>query len=157
MKPYSLAREEGDAFWMFDALDTIKAGGDQTGGGFAVVEFLDFEGSSVPLHINDRWDHGFYIIDGQYTFVIGDDVVAATPGTWVFVPRETARAWRCDSPEGRLLNVTAPGGFEGFYREAGKGITDRTQLPARTDPDIELLSGTASLYGITIVGPPPGI
>jgi hypothetical protein len=24
------------------------------------VEFLDFEGSSVPLHVNDRWDSGFY-------------------------------------------------------------------------------------------------
>jgi hypothetical protein len=40
---------------MFDALDTIKAGAERTGGGFSVVEFLDFEGSSVPLHVNNRW------------------------------------------------------------------------------------------------------
>jgi hypothetical protein len=35
-------------------LDTIKADAEGTGGGFTVVEFLDFEGSSVPVHVNDR-------------------------------------------------------------------------------------------------------
>jgi hypothetical protein len=49
-------------------------------GGFTVVEFLDFEGSSVPLHTNDRWDTGFYILDGEYSFVIADETVAASPG-----------------------------------------------------------------------------
>jgi hypothetical protein len=73
MKPYALGSDEGEAIWMFDSLDTIKAGAEQTGGGFAVVEFLDFEGSSVPLHVNDRWDTGFYILDGAYTFAIADD------------------------------------------------------------------------------------
>jgi quercetin dioxygenase-like cupin family protein len=157
IKPYLLAREEGDALWMFDSLDTIKADSEQTGGSFAVVEFLDFEDSSVPLHVNDRWDRGFYILDGEYTFVIGDDAVAAKRGTWIFVPRKTPHAWRCDSPEGRLLNVTAPGGLENFYRQVGEIVTDRTKLPDRTDPDVQALSGTAAQYGITIVGPPPGM
>jgi hypothetical protein len=53
-----LARDEGDAMWMFDSLDVIKADADQTAGGFSVVEFRDFEDSSVPLHVNDRWDTG---------------------------------------------------------------------------------------------------
>jgi hypothetical protein len=57
MKPYVLGREAGEAIWMFDALDTIKADAERTGGGFSVVEFLDFEGSSVPLQVNDRWDN----------------------------------------------------------------------------------------------------
>jgi hypothetical protein len=59
---------------MFDALDTIKAGAERTGGGFSVVEFLDFEGSSVPLHvINNRWDAGFHILGGEYSFVIAGE------------------------------------------------------------------------------------
>jgi quercetin dioxygenase-like cupin family protein len=156
MKPYVLGREEGEAIWMFDALDTIKADAERTGGGFSVVEFLDFEGSSVPLHVNDRWDTGFYTLDGEYSFVIADETVAASPGSWVYVPRGTPHAWRCDSREARLLSVTVPGGFEGFYRQAGESVPDRTRLPARGAPDIEVLSNTAARYGIRIVGPPPG-
>jgi mannose-6-phosphate isomerase-like protein (cupin superfamily) len=157
MKPYSLGHEQGEAIWMFDALDTIKADAGRTGGGFTVFEFLDFEGSSVPLHVNDGWDRGFYILDGEYTFVIADDSLSASPGTWVFVPRKTLHAWRCNSPRGRVLNVTVPGGFEDFYRQAGKAVTDRTQLPPRSEPDVETLVGTAAQYGITIVGPPPSL
>jgi quercetin dioxygenase-like cupin family protein len=156
MKPYSMVREEGDAVWMFDALDTIKADSDQTDGRFSVVEFLDFKGSSVPLHLNERWDRGFYVLDGEYVFVIGDETVPASPGTWVFVPRNTPHAWRCDSAEGRLLNLTVPGGFENFYRQVGENVTDRTQLPPRREPDVEALAKTASQHGVTIVGPPPG-
>jgi mannose-6-phosphate isomerase-like protein (cupin superfamily) len=157
MKPYVLARDEGEAYWMFDALDTIKADSEQTRGGFAVVEFLDFEGSSVPLHVNDRCDHGFYIIEGKYTFVIGDDVLAVESGTWVFVPRKTPRAWRCDSRGGRILNITTPAGYENFYRQVGQSVGDRTKLPERSAPDVEVLSGTAAQHGITILGPPPGM
>jgi mannose-6-phosphate isomerase-like protein (cupin superfamily) len=156
MKPYVLGREEGEAIWMFDALDTIKADAERTGGGLSVVEFLDFEGSSVPLHVNDRWDTGFYILDGEYSFVIAEETVAASFGSWVYVPRGTPHAWRCDSLEARLLNVTVPGGFEDFYRHAGESVPDRTRLPARSEPDVEALSNTAARYGIRILGPPPG-
>jgi quercetin dioxygenase-like cupin family protein len=156
MKPYSLAREEGETIWMFDALDTIKAGADQTGGSLTAVEFLDFEGSSVPLHVNDRWDNGFYVLEGDYTFVLGEESVAASGGAWVFVPRNTAHGWRCDSPRGRVLSITTPGGLEAFYRQVGEPIADRTRLPARTEPDVEALAPAAAQHGIAIVGPPPG-
>jgi quercetin dioxygenase-like cupin family protein len=139
---------------MFDSLDTIKAGAEQTGGGLTVVEFLDFEGSSVPLHVNDRWDSGFYIVDGDYTFVVAEETLAVSAGAWVFVPRDTAHAWRCDSARGRVLHVTTPGGFEAFYRHVGEPVTDRERLPTRTEPDVEALSRAAAQHGIAIVGPP---
>jgi hypothetical protein len=77
-----LGREEGQAIWMLDAQDTIKADAERTGGGFSVVEFLDFEGSSVPLHVNDRWGTGFCVLEGAYSFVIADETVAASVGWW---------------------------------------------------------------------------
>ena len=156
MKPYWLNRDEGPAIWMFDALDTIKADAEQTDGSFTLVEFLDVEGSTVPFHRSERWDRGFYVLEGQYTFYIGDDTVPAAAGAWVFVPRTTPHAWKCDSAAGRLLNLTVPGGFERFYRDVGEAVVDRGKLPSRSEPDITALSATAAKYGITILGPPPG-
>ena len=156
MPPYHLGPGEGDAIWMFDSLDTIKADAARTGGSLSVFEFRDFKGSAVPMHVNDRWDQGFYILEGVYTFVVGDESVEVSGGAWVFVPRGAPLGWRCDSTAGRVLNVTVPGGFEDFYREVGQAIADPTHLPAPTEPDIEGLSTAAARHGITIVGPPPG-
>lgn len=155
MNPYWLCRGEGEQIWMFDALDTIKASTDHTDGSFTLFEFFDFQGSAVPLHLNDRWDRGFYVLQGEYIFVVGDENISASPGAWVFVPRNTLHAWRCESAEGRLLNVTVPGGFERFYREVGEGVIDPTHLPPRREPEIESLSNVAAQHGITITGPPP--
>jgi hypothetical protein len=72
------------------------------------------------------------------------------------VPQGTRHGWRCDSLEAGLLNVTVPGGFEGFYRQAGERVPDRTRLPARSEPGVGALSSTAAGDGIKVVGPPPG-
>jgi hypothetical protein len=101
-------RGEGEVIWMFDSLDTIKAEAKRTGGGFTVVEFLDFEGSSVPLHANDRWDADFYNLDGEYRFVVADETVAASPCTWVYVPRRPRTRGGAVRPGGASSNSSGP-------------------------------------------------
>ena len=155
MKPYSLGPDEGEALWMFDALDTIKADGEQTGGGFSLVEIQDFEGSTVPLHQSEIWERGFYVLEGEYTFFIEDSAFSASPGSWVFVPRNTSHAWRCNSPSGRLLNLTVPAGLENFYRDVGESVATRSNLPPKKEPDVGTLIPAAAKHGIKILGPPP--
>jgi hypothetical protein len=38
MKPYVLGRGEGEAIWMFDSLDTIKADAERTGSDCSVEQ-----------------------------------------------------------------------------------------------------------------------
>jgi quercetin dioxygenase-like cupin family protein len=156
MEPYSLGRDEGEAVWVYDALDTIKADTAQTGGSFSLVEFQDFEGSTVPLNRSDKWDRGFYVLEGEYTFYVGDDPIPASAGAWVFVPRNTALAWRCNTIKGRVLNLTTPAGFEEFYREVGEPVPDRDNPPPKREPDVGALAATAAQHGVEILGPPPG-
>jgi quercetin dioxygenase-like cupin family protein len=154
MKPYWLGRDEGEALWMFDVLDVIKAGANQTGNRFALVETINYQGTGPPLHVLDRFDLGLYVVEGEYTIVVGDDNVSAQAGTWVFVPRRIPHTWRCDSSEGRILVLFAPGDFDGYFREVGEPVPDRSGLPLKWEPDVERLSNVAARYGMTIVGPP---
>jgi hypothetical protein len=85
----------------------------------------------------------------------GEASLTVSPGAWVFVPRDTAHAWRCDSARGRVLAITTPAGLEIFYRQVGEPMTDRERLPTRTEPDVEALSCAAPQHGIAIVVPPP--
>lgn len=67
------------------------------------------------LHVHQHEDDAFYVLDGELTFVLGEDEerVAAPAGTFVLVPPGVAHTFanRTSSPV-RLLNVHAPAGFD---------------------------------------------
>ena len=157
MKAYWLRPEHGDARWMFDSVDTIKADASQTGGAYALVHFREFKGSGPPHHVHSSFDNGLYILDGTFTFSVGENTFTADAGTWVFVPRDVPRTWRCESEEGHMLSFTTPAGFEEFYREVGPALTEADALPARSEIDSEVIVPIASRYGTSIVGPPIGV
>ena len=73
-----------------------------------------------PLHVHDDEDDAFYILDGELTFFLGDEEVAAPAGTFVLVPPGVEHTFenRTDTPV-RLLNVHAPAGFDLRLREGG--------------------------------------
>jgi quercetin dioxygenase-like cupin family protein len=154
MKPYWLGRDEGEALWMGDVLDTIKASADQTGNSFALVETINSQGTGPPLHVHDRFDRGLYVLEGEYTVMVGHDSVLAQVGTWIFVPGKVPHTWRCDSSEGRILSLLLPGNFDGFFREVGEPVPAHSQLPPTREPDVERLTNVAARYGVRILGPP---
>ncbi len=65
-----------------------------------------------PLHHHD-FDEAFYVLDGELTFQLGDEVSTARAGTLVFAPRGSHHtlANPSDGPARDLL-VCTPGGFE---------------------------------------------
>ena len=71
---------EGEAWWWFGALATIKATGEQTGGRYSLVEILAPDGYEGVLHVHHFEDEGFYIPEGKMTFYVGDQTINAQPG-----------------------------------------------------------------------------
>ena len=79
---------EGEAFWFFGGLTTIKSTGGQTAGRVAVTENLAPRGSGSPLHVHHREDEWFYVIEGELTFWVGGEVIPAPAGSFVYGPRD---------------------------------------------------------------------
>src|SRR5439155_9267866 len=62
-----------------------KIDGPQTGGRFSVVHHqLPPRMLAAPLHRHHREDEHSYVLTGTFGALLGDDVVTAEPGTWVF-------------------------------------------------------------------------
>ena len=91
--PYTLGSEEGDAFWFFGGLVTVKASTQQSGGRFALTEQLFPRGMATPLHSQPEDDESFYVLDGEVTFYLEDgQPIPASAGSFVHVPgRSCAR------------------------------------------------------------------
>ena len=94
----------------------VKASGAQTGGAFAVFE--ENEPVDTGMHVHEREDELFYVLDGEHVFTVGDTEHHAGPGDLVFAPRGVPHSQRRVVPRtGRTLVLTSPAGLEGFFRE----------------------------------------
>jgi mannose-6-phosphate isomerase-like protein (cupin superfamily) len=152
--PFVVGPDGGDPRWVTGSLDTIKVTAAQTRGRFGLIESHERKGDAPPLHVHETEDEAYYVIEGQLTFFIGDDVMPARAGTLVFAPRRIPHTYRVDSATSRIIVINAPGGWERFFTEAGESAVGRPNPPDE-DPDFDRLSALAANYGVTILGPPP--
>ncbi|MGH9135367.1 MAG: cupin domain-containing protein [Ilumatobacteraceae bacterium] len=65
----------------------VLASASDTNGVRGAVEVASPRGAVPPLHVHHREDEAIYVLDGEYSVFIGDDVIKASPGAWVWGPR----------------------------------------------------------------------
>ena len=130
---------------------TVRAAAEDTGGTFEVYEIAvpaggvrDVVGEGPPPHVHREHEEAFYILEGEFTFLLGADAAAAPKGTLVVVPRGTRHGFSGKAGS-RALVFAIPGGLAGFFEELGAGLAAghadaemRTALAGRYDsyPDV---------------------
>jgi quercetin dioxygenase-like cupin family protein len=112
-RAYAFEEGEGGArWWLGVSLATIKATGKETGGRYALVEVLEPEGEEAPLHVHHNEDEGFWVLEGELTFEVGEETIKAFPGSFLFGPRDVPHRYTVESGPARLLFILSPAGFE---------------------------------------------
>jgi quercetin dioxygenase-like cupin family protein len=132
----------------------MKVTGDDTAGRFALVEALAFQSTEPPLHIHHREDEAWYVLDGQMTFYVGDLVLQASSGSFVYAPSGIPHTFTVDVEPTRVLVFASPAGFEHFALELGEPATSDVPPPTLSVPPPDVLEPVATRYGIEVVGPP---
>ena len=73
---------------------------------------------AAPLHRHTREDEYSFVLEGRMGALLGDEVVEAGPGDLVFKPRDQWHTfWNAGDEPCRILEIIAPAGFEGFFKE----------------------------------------
>ncbi|HSL00149.1 MAG TPA: quercetin 2,3-dioxygenase [Rubrobacteraceae bacterium] len=153
---YGLGEGEGEArWWLGTTLATIKATGKETDGRYTLVEVLEPEGEG-PLHVHHREDEGFWVLEGELTFQIGEEKIKARPGAFIFGPRDIPHTYTVDSGPARILFVLSPAGFEGLIYATSEPARERTLPPQPEGPpdeaEMEQLDALVRQYGCEILG-----
>jgi quercetin dioxygenase-like cupin family protein len=136
MEPYSLGSDQGKIIPHIGRLISTAA---QTNGSFEVIDYTG--PAAPPPHVHRMREECFYILEGSFTFTLGEDVVEAQQGSFIFVPRGTRHGFTV-RPGGRALLIIAPAGLEGFFEELGRGL-------AEGKSGVELREALASKYDST--------
>ena len=160
-RTFALDPGEGEAWWWMGGLATVKATAEQTGGRYTLVEILvpEFPMEESLLHVHHFEDEGFYVLEGEMTFYVGDETIKASPGSFLFGPKDVPHAFSVDSGPARLLFLLSPAGMEGAIREMGEPARSLDIPPPQEEPPDEAemgrLMAIADRYGGEMLGPPP--
>jgi mannose-6-phosphate isomerase-like protein (cupin superfamily) len=101
------------------------------GGAFSLTEFSGTsEGPWTVPHLHEEFEESFYILDGSFTFSVGDETVEAGAGTYLVVPRGTSHTFTAAAGGGRFLTLMVPGGLEEMFFELGELEGDAITDPA---------------------------
>jgi len=153
-RTYALKEGEGEARWWLGGLATVKATGKQTDGRYTLVEVLEPEGEQ-PFHVHHREDEGFWVLEGELTFEVGEETIKASPGTFLFGPRDVPHRYTVDSGPAKLLFILSPAGFEEFIYATSEPARKYTLPPSPEGPpseaEMEQLAAVAREYGAELL------
>jgi quercetin dioxygenase-like cupin family protein len=106
-------------------------------------------GTETTFHLHRDSDEVAWVLSGEITFKIGDEVTVGGPGTCAFMPRGVPHAWKSTSAEtGRVLFLYTPAKAGGFFEE-------RLRRPEELDSNGAEANQMRRRHGWDIIGPPP--
>jgi quercetin dioxygenase-like cupin family protein len=150
--PLAVRKDEGEARWWFGSLAEIKATAADTGGQMTIVEVTEPPGSEAPLHVHHRDDEGFWILEGDVTFEVGDETIKASAGDYVFGPRHIPHRFTVGDAGCRMLFILVPGGIEDVIRATSEPAASRTlPPPPEEEPDIDRLKEIVASHGYELL------
>jgi quercetin dioxygenase-like cupin family protein len=117
-KPVVVAAEGGQNCSVLGSVTRIVLDAGATGGGMTLVEITDKPGGGVPLHVHEREDETFMVVEGEVEFTVDGHATVGGPGTVMWGPRKVPHAFRMvgDAPS-RIFVAITPSGMEGMFKE----------------------------------------
>jgi quercetin dioxygenase-like cupin family protein len=98
---------------MADDAPKVLLRSEDSDGHLAIVELTG--GGRPPLHRHD-FDETFYVLEGELTFQLGEDLVTRRAGELAFAPRGVPHTYaNLSGAPARALLVITPAGFERYF------------------------------------------
>ena len=100
---------EGDSVSLRGTEVTFKVKSGQADGA-SLTEWVAAPGFDTGLHVHERLEETWYVLDGELEFRLGEEVLIAAAGACVFVPAHLPHAFanRSQAPAKFLLMMSPP-------------------------------------------------
>jgi quercetin dioxygenase-like cupin family protein len=154
--PFVYQKGEGEAIWFLGTLVTVKANSEQTHRAFTFIEQVLLPGFATPFHIHHNDDESFYVLEGTLAVTCGEQKWTLREGGFVYLPKGIVHGFTVEGDQtAKLLQITAPAGFERFAAELGEPARERTLPPAPSEPPgMEQMLALGKKYQLELAPPP---
>jgi quercetin dioxygenase-like cupin family protein len=137
--------------WKVTAAETL--------GAYSLRYSLQPAGGGPEFHTHTNEDEGWYVLEGELSFQVGDRLLVGSAGSFVFAPRETHhRYWNSGASTAKFLMMFSPGGLEKMFQER-RSIPERdpSKITADQSPEYkEKAKAVGAKYGLRHTAGPAG-
>ena len=133
-----------------------KVNGADTASRYAVIHHpIAPHALAAPLHFHHNEDELSFVLRGRLGALLGDQVVTADAGTWVFKPREQWHTfWNPDDEPCEIIEIISPAGFEDYFREVAASWGDLNKFAEinrkySLEMDFDSVPGLCERFGLT--------
>src|SRR3954462_3963692 len=127
---------------------TLKAGGEETGGLFSLLEAEEPPGFGPPLHIHHDAAEAFYVLEGEYLMFLDERAITCPAGSFIFIPAGMRHGFKVGDVPSRKLLFFFPAAMVGYFDELSAAVADGVA-------DESLLDDVARRHKMEVVGPIP--
>ena len=98
----------------------VKVAGSDTDGRLLLIEQIDDVKGGPPRHVHPSQEEWFFVVEGEYAIVVGEDRYDLRAGDSVLAPRGIPHVWaHVGEGRGRMLIGFQPAGrMESFFQAA---------------------------------------
>lgn len=140
------------------SLLTWHATAEDTGGAYSMAEAYVPAGAEPPVHVHAREDEVYYVLEGEVTFQRGLEIIEASAGDSVVLPRGLQHGFAVRSGHARVLFIASPGGIEHAFLALGSdAAAGELPGPPSGPPPAEAVAAMTAAFGekgIEFTGPP---
>jgi mannose-6-phosphate isomerase-like protein (cupin superfamily) len=117
---------------------------DMTGDASATLIETSPPGGGPPPHQHQNEDETFFVVEGDYEFLVDGQWIKASAGDSFYRARGTVHTFRnCGATAGKMLIFITPGSFQSYLEEIS---------PLSVPADMARLLAISSRYGISFPG-----
>lgn len=148
-----MAKSATDTFHILGVIIRMISPSAANGGAFSIAEFVTRPGAGSPPNRHPGEDESFYVLSGQYEFVVDGEARIVGSGGFVSVQDGRPHKFTNTGPgDAMMLVINAPGKVhDGFFAEAGEPLPSGSKIfppPGAAPPDIDRIRSIAERHGI---------
>jgi quercetin dioxygenase-like cupin family protein len=113
---------------------TIKVLTSETNDEYTIIDAVHPPNVGPALHMHPKGPEIFYIIDGDYEFVLDNNFIKAKTGDVISIPKGTPHRFIVGNTGGRVL-ITSPPRLEHYFFKVSE-LLAIGEVPWKTESDI---------------------
>ena len=113
---------------------TIKVLTSETNGSYTILDVIHPPNIGPAFHIHPKGSETFYIVEGDYKFILEGNSVTGKPGDIIFVPKGSPHRFDVGYKDGHAL-VISPPELEFYFFKVSE-LLDKGEVSYKTESSI---------------------